>query len=268
MNTFDLGDIGDASHDGSQREAHLNADEAARLARAAIGCHPAERLIQLRRTVQGRLVFATSFGLEDQAILHLLHANAIAAEVVTLDTGRLFAETYALWSATEAKYDIRIKAFYPETAALEALVARQGIDGFYRSPDARLACCGARKVAPLERALAGAKGWITGLRADQSQYRGETSAATFDAARGLIKASPLFDWSRQQVLDFAVAHDVPVNPLHRQGFASIGCAPCTRAIRPGEPERAGRWWWEQQGIGECGLHLNGKRRTQPTERVP
>jgi phosphoadenosine phosphosulfate reductase len=216
----------------------------------------AARLRALRAAVQGRLVFTTSFGLEDQVVTQFLHDSGIDAEIVTLDTGRLFPETYDLWARTEARYGRKIAAYYPERQATETLVAKQGINGFYNSLEARLACCHVRKVAPLGRALEGAAGWITGLRADQSQQRGSVRFAEADATRQLIKANPLFDWTRDRALDFAKAQDIPLNPLHAAGFVSIGCAPCTRAIAPGEPERAGRWWWEQEAKKECGLHLN------------
>ncbi len=217
---------------------------------------PPERLARFCREVAGRLVFTTSFGLEDQAILHMLHDEDIEIDVVTLDTGRLFPETYQLWSETEERYGRRIRAIYPEHGKLESLVAEHGINGFYASRAARLACCHVRKVEPLNRALAGASAWIVGLRADQSGHRGATALTAVDA-RGLLKFSPLFDWTREAVQSYAAAHQIPVNPLHGSGFASIGCAPCTRAIAPGEPERAGRWWWEQDGKKECGLHNAG-----------
>jgi phosphoadenosine phosphosulfate reductase len=173
---------------------------------------------------------------------------------VTLDTGRLFPETYALWEETERRYGLRIRAVFPQQAQLETLVAAQGINGFYASREARLACCHVRKVEPLNRALDGARAWIVGLRADQSSHRQGMGLVTADAERGLIKVSPFFDWARDAVLNFAEKNAIPINPLHAKGFASIGCAPCTRAIAPGEPERAGRWWWEQEEKKECGLH--------------
>jgi bifunctional enzyme CysN/CysC len=224
------------------------------LARDLAALSAAERLTRARAEIDGRIVFTTSFGLEDQIITHLLHQQKIAVDVVTLDTGRLFSETHDVWAETERRYGIRIRAFYPDAAMVETLVASQGINGFYASPDARLACCHARKVVPLNRALAGAQAWITGLRAEQSRHRGDLQAVTLDAARGLIKLSPLFDWSRETALAYAEANGISLNALHARGFASIGCAPCTRAIAPGEPERAGRWWWEQEGKKECGLH--------------
>lgn len=220
---------------------------------------PAARLALVRRSVEGPIVFTTSLGLEDQAIAHLIFTADLEIEVATLDTGRLFPETYALWAETEARYGRRIRAFYPRQDALEALVADQGIDGFYQAVEARKACCRVRKVEPLGRALQGASAWVTGLRAEQSAHRGGLELAAWDRGHGLVKVNPLFDWSREEVAAFVEREGVPVNPLHARGFPSIGCAPCTRAVAPGEPERAGRWWWESEerdGAGsECGLHL-------------
>jgi phosphoadenosine phosphosulfate reductase len=214
-----------------------------------------ERLAAIRSEIPGRLVFTTSFGLEDQAIAHAIFAQALAIDVATLDTGRLFPETYDVWAETERRYGVRVLAFAPEHRAVEALIAGQGIDGFRSSVAARLKCCAVRKVAPLARALDGSAAWITGLRADQSADRAQVLPALFDEERGLIKVNPLFDWTRERAREFVRAHDVPCNTLHERGFLSIGCAPCTRAVMPGEPERAGRWWWEQSQKKECGLHV-------------
>ncbi len=219
------------------------------------GATPLERLRALRAAVPGRIVFTTSFGLEDQALTHLVHAEKLAIEVVTLDTGRLFPSTYKLWQETEERYGVRIRSYHPDGAALAALLADSGANGFYHSKAARLDCCDVRKVEPLRRALAGAEAWVTGLRADQSDGRSEVALAAWDEAHGLIKVAPLFDWTRQAVADFCAAEQVPINPLHAKGFPSIGCEPCTRAVRPGEPERAGRWWWETDEAKECGLHV-------------
>ncbi|MDB5652000.1 MAG: phosphoadenosine phosphosulfate reductase [Hyphomicrobiales bacterium] len=216
---------------------------------------PPSRLAALREALAGRVVLTTSFGLEDQVLTHLVAGAGLDIEVVTLDTGRLFPETYALWAQTEARYGRRIAGFYPERPEVEALVRDQGIDGFYNSLEARKACCHVRKVVPLGRALEGASGWVTGLRADQSPERTGLGFASYDAERGLVKVNPLYDWTRDRILDFALANDVPINPLHAKSYLSIGCAPCTRAIAPGEPERAGRWWWEDQAQKECGLHV-------------
>ena len=214
-----------------------------------------ERLAAIRAEVPGRVVFTTSFGLEDQAIAHAIFAQALAIDVATLDTGRLFPETYDAWAETERRYGVRVLAFAPEQRAVEALIAGQGIDGFRSSVAARLDCCAVRKVAPLGRALDGSTAWITGLRADQSADRAQVLPALFDEQRRLIKVNPLFDWTRDRTREFVGAHDVPCNALHERGFLSIGCAPCTRAVLPGEPERAGRWWWEQSQNKECGLHV-------------
>jgi phosphoadenosine phosphosulfate reductase len=214
------------------------------------------RLKAARETITGRLVFTTSFGLEDQAIVHGIFAGNLDVDVVTLETGRLFPETHNVWAQTEARYGKRIRAFAPDGASVEKLLAEQGIDGFRNSIAARQACCHVRKVVPLARALAGADGWITGLRVEQSVERSDTQLAEHDRARNLIKVNPLFDWSRQRVVDFVATETIPYNVLHDRGFASIGCAPCTRAVGPDEHERAGRWWWEQQDQKECGLHVH------------
>jgi sulfate adenylyltransferase large subunit/phosphoadenylyl-sulfate reductase (thioredoxin) len=228
---------------------------AAALEKTLAGLDAAARLAAFRSEVAGRLAFTTSFGLEDQVILHIICEAGLDIDLVTLDTGRLFPETYTAWEETEARCGRRIRAIYPRHDALEALVQAQGINGFYQSREARAACCDARKVEPLGRALAGAAGWITGLRADQSVHRSDAGPVVADTERGLLKLSPLHDWTREAVLRFADANAVPRNALHERGFASIGCAPCTRALRPGEPERAGRWWWEDESKKECGLHV-------------
>lgn len=214
-----------------------------------------ERLAAIRSEIPGRVVFTTSFGLEDQAIAHAIYAQALAIDAATLDTGRLFPETHDVWAQTERRYGVRVVAFAPEHRAVETLIAGQGVDGFRSSVEARLDCCAVRKVAPLAWALNGSAAWITGLRADQSADRAQLAPALFDEERGLIKVNPLFDWTRERTREFVRTHDVPCNALHERGFLSIGCAPCTRAVMPGEPERAGRWWWEQSQKKECGLHV-------------
>jgi phosphoadenosine phosphosulfate reductase len=222
------------------------------------GDTPAERLASLRAAVPGRIVFTTSFGIEDQALAHLIFTSALDIEVVTLDTGRLFPSTYKLWQETEERYGRRIRSYHPDARALAAYVADAGINGFYYSKDARHSCCGIRKVEPLDRALEGASAWVTGLRADQSGQRNAVPLASLE--RDLVKVSPLFDWSRGEVAEFCLACNVPVNALHAKGFLSIGCEPCTRAIAPGESERAGRWWWENDEARECGLHVDDSGR--------
>jgi len=213
------------------------------------------RLTAIRTLISGRIVFTTSFGLEDQAIAHAIFAQGLAIDLATLDTGRLFGETHEVWAETERRYGARLLAYAPNHADLESLMARQGVDGFRASVTARQECCAIRKVAPLTRALAGCAAWITGMRANQSLGRSTLAPASFDRQRRLIKVNPLFDWTRERTLEFVRAHDVPYNALHDRGFLSIGCAPCTRAVAPGEPERAGRWWWEDETKKECGLHI-------------
>lgn len=207
-------------------------------------------------------VFTTSFGLEDQVLTALIARAGLAPAIrfATLDTGRLFPETYDVWSRTEALYGLVVFGYSPQAASVESLVRERGVNGFRNSIENRKACCGVRKLEPLGRALAQADLWITGLRSDQSTARAGTGLTEFDAERGLTKLNPLHDWSRDEVSAFAAAHDVPISTLHARGFASIGCAPCTRAIAPGEPERAGRWWWEDEAAKECGLHVGADGR--------
>jgi phosphoadenosine phosphosulfate reductase len=230
------------------------AEALARL-RALEGSSLPERLAAFAEAVPGCLVFTTGFGIEDQLIAHHILSAHLPIEVATLDTGRLFPSTYRLWQETEERYGVRIRSFHPDAEAVAAMVRDAGINGFYHSKDARLACCAVRKVAPLGRALAGAAAWVTGLRADQSDERSGVALAGWDAERRLVKFAPLFDWTRERVAAACEELGVPVNPLHAQGFLSIGCEPCTRALRPGEPERAGRWWWENDEARECGLHV-------------
>lgn len=231
------------------------AAQAAALNQAFTALDPAARLAALRAASAGRIVFTSSFGIEDQALTHLIAQSGLDIEIVTLDTGRMFPQTYDVWAATQLRYGLKIRAFSPARAALEAWVYEHGINGFRETTDKRHSCCALRKLEPLSRALEGADVWITGLRADQSQNRANMDTVSFDAARGLIKANPLLDWARAQIVDFTIANQIPVNALHDQGFPSIGCAPCTRAIAPGEDERAGRWWWEASHK-ECGLHVD------------
>lgn len=245
--------------DADFRRPRVDAD-----AVAALNSRTAEDLpVRLRAAlecVRGRIVFTTSFGIEDQLISHHIFTQRLPVAVATLDTGRLFPETHAVWQQTEEQYGVRIRPFYPDAGALETLVADQGINGFYHSRPARLSCCQVRKVEPLGRALAGAAGWITGLRTGQSGQRADTGFAEWLADRGLIRIAPLFDFDRTRVIAECVKLGVPVNELHSRCFASIGCAPCTRPIRPGEPERAGRWWWESDDKKECGLHVDASGR--------
>ena len=201
----------------------------------------------------GKVVFSTSLGQEDQVITQLIASQNLPIQIFSLDTGRLFPETLELLSRTESKYKTRIKVYYPETASVEKLVEDIGINGFYESVENRKSCCFVRKVEPLKRAVAGNAVWVTGLRAEQSANRSEMKRIEWDEANQIIKFNPLLDWTFDQMISYIEEQKIPYNPLHNQGFISIGCAPCTRAILPGEDARAGRWWWEDSKK-ECGLH--------------
>jgi phosphoadenosine phosphosulfate reductase len=227
---------------------------ASRLSKTFRALDPGERLKKACAEIAGRIVFTTSFGIEDQLLAHEIFSRDLPIEVVTLDTGRLFPETYQVWSETEERYGKKIRAFFPDRDGVEDYIASEGINGFRGSAASRRACCFVRKVEPLGRALKGASGWITGLRADQSQERSHADFVSYEEVHGLIKLNPILDWTREKIANAVRANQVPYNPLHDRGFLSIGCAPCTRAIAPGEPERAGRWWWEQEDKKECGLH--------------
>lgn len=203
----------------------------------------------------GALALAWS-GAEDVAVLDMMwRLDPKRTRVFTLDTGRLNPETYELIDAVREKYKLPVDVMFPQAKDVEALVREKGMNLFYHSIDNRKACCQVRKVEPLNRALAGLDGWITGLRKSQSVTRGRLSKVEIDPVHGKIaKINPLCDWSTAQVFDYMAANGVPKNRLHEQGYPSIGCAPCTRAVKPGEDERAGRWWWENPDSKECGLH--------------
>jgi len=201
------------------------------------------------------VVFANSLGAEDMLLTDLIWRERIAIDIFSLDTGRLPAETYALIATAEKHYGQRIELIFPRPESVEGFVQQYGINGFYDSIEARKACCHARKVEPLQRVLAGKGAWVTGLRAAQSTTRVNVEPIAPDDANGLVKISPLADWSEEEVWAYIRANNVPYNALHDQGYPSIGCAPCTRAIQPGEDIRAGRWWWENPQTKECGLHM-------------
>jgi phosphoadenosine phosphosulfate reductase len=213
-----------------------------------------ERLLEIARAVSGRVTFSTSLGIEDQAVLNAIADSGAPIDVFTLDTGRHFPETLETLEASENRYGLGIRVMFPEARDVEELVARDGIYGFRLAVENRKACCDVRKVRPLKRALAGAAGWVTGLRREQSQGRSHVPFAAWDPENGLIKLNPIADWSLDKLEAYVAEHNVPLNPLHTRGFPSIGCQPCTRAIKPGEDIRAGRWWWENEDGKECGLH--------------
>ena len=201
----------------------------------------------------GKVVFSSAFGQEDQVITDAIFKNDIDIEVFTLDTGRLFKETYELIDNTRNRYKKPIKTYFPNFEKVENLVTNKGMHSFYESVENRKECCFIRKVEPLKRALAGNKVWVTGLRAGQSANRQEMDLVEWDEGNQIIKFNPLLYWSFDEMIDYLDTHKVPYNGLHKQGFVSIGCAPCTRAIEPGEDARAGRWYWETSKK-ECGLH--------------
>jgi phosphoadenosine phosphosulfate reductase len=213
-----------------------------------------DRIRAIAAAIPGRIAFSTSLGIEDQAVTHAIAQSAAKVDIFTLDTGRHFAETYDTLFETEGHYGLKIRVMYPDTAELENLVETDGIYGFRYSVDSRKACCDIRKVRPLNRALAGADGWITGLRREQSQGRAHVPFAIYDSVQNLIKLNPIADWTLVDLESYVAANKIPINVLHAQGFPSIGCQPCTRAIKPGEDIRAGRWWWENEDGKECGLH--------------
>ncbi|KIC93950.1 phosphoadenosine phosphosulfate reductase [Flavihumibacter solisilvae] len=213
----------------------------------------AERLAHISSLFPEGVVFSSSLGQEDQVITHLVARQQLPVNIFTLDTGRLFQESYDLLDRTSARYKVGIRVFFPDAARVEAMVAEKGANSFYESVENRKECCFIRKVEPLNRALKGAKVWVTGLRAEQSENRHNLPFAEWDEAHQLIKVNPLLDWTLEQMLAFIEEQNIPYNALHDKGFPSIGCAPCTRAIEPGEDIRAGRWWWEASQK-ECGLH--------------
>jgi len=217
---------------------------------------PLALLTWLAEHFAGQAVFSTSFGIEDQVITHLIFSNQLPIRVFTLDTGRNFPETYSTWSRTLERYRQPIETYAPQADALEQLLSKKGPNSFYDSVENRKECCHIRKVEPLGRALKDQQLWITGIRAEQSPNRLNMASLEWDAAHQLLKFHPLFDWAFDQVSDYVRQHNIPYNPLHDKGFVSIGCAPCTRAIQPGEDFRAGRWWWEDASKKECGLHVH------------
>ncbi len=220
----------------------------------------AEQIIKLVFDEFGpRVNFASSLGEEDQVITDMISRIAPAIEIFTLDTGRLFPETYELIAKTQKRYPMPFKIYYPNTQAVEEMVQTKGINLFYESVENRKLCCGIRKVEPLRRALANVDAWICGLRKDQSVTRADVQVFEWDEGNQKIKINPLVDWTLDQVRAYIKEHNVDVNPLHAQGFVSIGCSSCTRAIKPGEDIRAGRWWWENPESKECGLHNNPRR---------
>ena len=216
---------------------------------------PEEILRNGLEQADGPVALACSFSIEDVVLIDMFHRLQLPITIFALDTGRLNEETYEVAEAITQKYGIDIDWYFPQREAVEQLERQKGLFSFRESLDNRHECCHIRKVEPLQRALKGLSGWLTGMRRDQSVTRSSIAGIETDTANGgLLKINPLIDWSSEQVWQYADTHRVPVNRLHRQGYPSIGCAPCTRAVEPGEHPRAGRWWWESAEHKECGLH--------------
>jgi phosphoadenosine phosphosulfate reductase len=216
---------------------------------------PAEEIIRWAADTFGSdITFASSFGAEDVVVIDLIAKVAPEIPVFTLDTGRLHQETYDVMERVRVKYALPILSMFPDRVAVETLEREKGFYSFRESIDNRKECCGIRKMEPLRRALAGKRAWMTGLRASQAVTRTDMDAVEWDEGNGIAKVNPLIEWTEDQVWAYIRANDVPYNALHDQNFPSIGCAPCTRAIQPGEDVRAGRWWWENPDTKECGLH--------------
>jgi len=214
-------------------------------------------LDHLMENYPGKVIFSSSMGAEDQVITHLLSGSGSNPPIFTLDTGRLFPETYDLIAKTSERYGFRLRIIFPEASRVEEMVNASGINLFYEGIEQRKLCCQIRKTDPLKRALRGKRIWVTGLRQSQSPTRGHVSLAQWDQNNRIIKVNPLLEWSEEDVWAFIREHRVPYNVLHDKDFPSLGCQPCTRAVLPGEDLRAGRWWWEKPETKECGLHRQG-----------
>jgi len=214
------------------------------------------------KSYPGQVTFSTSFSFEDQSITHLIFSDNFNFTLFTLDTGRIFTETYSVWARTKQRYNANIVAFYPNDKKLQDFVTEKGPNSFYESVENRKACCFIRKVEPLKRALAGNRVWITGLRAEHSPDRHNLLPFEWDESNQVIKYHPLLHWTTHETRAFINQYNIPYNVLHDRGFISIGCQPCTRAIQPGEDFRAGRWWWEDADKKECGLHVHQPETTQ------
>jgi phosphoadenosine phosphosulfate reductase len=218
---------------------------------------PEEIIAFAAREFPGKVCFASSLGLEDQMITHMIALSHANIRIFTLDTGRMFQETYSLIDRTREKYNIPIEIYFPAPEKVEEMVNKYGANLFYESIEKRKLCCGVRKVEPSKRAFAGMSAWICGLRRSQSVTRQDVRPVEWDEENGLYKINPLVNLEKEEVADYIRKNNIPYNPLHDKGFPSIGCLPCTRAVKPGEDIRSGRWWWEDTDKKECGLHTNG-----------
>ncbi len=221
-------------------------------------CSPEEVLKFFLAEYKGKIALSSSMGAEDQVLTSMICGIDITTRIFTLDTGRLFPETYELIDKTNQFFNVSIEVFFPDFKAVEQMVATKGINLFYQSVENRKECCHVRKLEPLKRAFANLDVWICGLRREQSVTRNSSERIEWDENNGIIKINPLIDWTEEQVWEYMKQHQIPYNLLHENGFPSIGCQPCTRAVNPGEDIRAGRWWWEEPEHKECGLHRKNK----------
>ena len=227
-----------------------------------IRCYAEDVLRLALETFGQRAALSSSFGAEDMVLIDMLLKIDPKARIFTLDTGRLPQETYNVIDATRERYGATIEVFFPQPDAVQTMVAEHGMNLFYHSVENRKLCCGVRKMEPLRRALSGLDAWITGLRREQSVTRTAVHKVEWDEGNRLVKVNPLVDWSHEDVWKYIREHNVPYNALHDRGYPSIGCGPCTRAVQPGEHERAGRWWWEHPETKECGLHVKVESRVE------
>lgn len=212
----------------------------------------------------GRVVYANSLGAEAVVLTDIICTDVSEIDIVSIDTGRLHEETYELLEKLQRRYGNRIRIVYPDAEGLTELVAQRGINGFFHSPEARIACCHVRKVVPFRRFVEGYSAWVTGVRREQSKARALAAPIEWDAQNGLHKVSPLLDWTDGEVWSYIRTRKLPYNSLHDRQYPSIGCAPCTRAVQPGEDSRAGRWWWENPETRECGLHPRVRTAAAPS----
>jgi phosphoadenosine phosphosulfate reductase len=222
---------------------------------------PAHEILRIAlNTFKGSIALASSLGAEDQALTHMIAKSDPSVRIFTLDTGRMFPESYELLERTNKHYNINIEVFFPDHSRVEKMVNEKGINLFYESIENRKLCCGIRKVEPLQRAFQGLQAWVCGLRREQSITRFNIEPVEWDEGNQLVKINPLVDWTQEVLWDYIKSNDIPYHSLHDRGFPSIGCQPCTRAVKPGEDVRAGRWWWEEPEKKECGLHNRPVRR--------
>jgi phosphoadenosine phosphosulfate reductase len=219
---------------------------------------PEDILIFFTREYRNRIALSTSLGAEDQILTHMAANIDKTIRIFTLDTGRLFQETYDLLDITRNKYGLNIETYFPDYEEVEKMVNEKGINLFYESIENRLLCCHIRKTEPMKRALTGVDVWISGIRREQSISRKDIQIVEWDDQNNLLKVNPLVEWNHDQVWEYIRHHNIPYNKLHDKGYPSIGCLPCTRAVEQGEDLRAGRWWWEMDGNKECGIHIKNQ----------